>query len=56
MKVWKTERIVYFKLNDSVCTAKVPLSYEFGENIEIKLSVGDMYFFNTETDENMLFG
>jgi len=45
------DRIVYFKLNDNKCSAKVPLDYPVSENIELKLSVNDMYFFNKESGE-----
>ncbi len=45
------ERIVYFNLNGSKCSAKVPLDYPIGENIELKITVNDMYFFNKESGE-----
>ena len=45
------ERIVYFNLNGSKCSARVPLDYPIGENIELKISVNDMYFFNKESGE-----
>ena len=50
------EKIAYFKLNNSTCCAKVPLSYEFGENIEIKLAEQDMYFFDSDNGMNLVFG
>jgi multiple sugar transport system ATP-binding protein len=50
------ERIVYFKLNNSQCSAKIPLSYEFESDIDIKISTSDMYFFDAETGKNVLFG
>ena len=49
------ERIAYFKLNGASCSAKVPLNYELGENIILKISPEDMYFFDTETGLNILF-
>ena len=49
------DRIVYFELNGSKCSAKVPLEYSFGEDIELKLNTSDMYFFDTETGENLLY-
>ena len=45
------EKIVYFYLNGNKCTAKVPLDYNFGENITLSISVEDMYFFNNENGE-----
>ena len=49
------ERIVYFNLNGSKCSAKVPLEYAFGENITLKVAVEDMYFFDKATGENILY-
>lgn len=45
------ERIVYFNLNGSKCSAKLPLDYPIGENIELKISVNDMYFFDKESGD-----
>ena len=45
------ERIVYFNLNGSKCSARVPLDYPIGENIELKISVEDMYFFDKESGD-----
>ena len=45
------ERIVYFNLNGSKCSARVPLDYPIGEKIELKISVKDMYFFNKESGD-----
>ena len=45
------ERIVYFNLNGSKCSAIVPLDYPIGENIELKISVNDMYFFDKESGD-----
>ncbi|MCQ2744648.1 MAG: sn-glycerol-3-phosphate ABC transporter ATP-binding protein UgpC [bacterium] len=49
------EKIVYFNLNDSRCSARIPLDYPYGEEIELKISVDDMYFFNSHTGENILY-
>ena len=49
------ERNVYFELNGSKCVAKIPLDYPCTNGIELKISVDDMYFFDTETEENLLF-
>lgn len=48
------ERIIYTTLNNSVCSAKVPLTYSIGESVELKISVKDMYFFNKE-GKNILY-
>ena len=49
------EKNIYFKLNGNTCSAKIPLSYEFNENIELKLSESDMYFFDTKSGLNILY-
>ena len=45
------ERIVYFYLNGSKCTAKIPLDYMFSDNITLRLSQDNMYFFNYENGD-----
>ncbi len=45
------ERIVYFYLNGSKCTARVPMDYTFDKNILLKLNPNDMHFFNNENGE-----
>lgn len=42
------EKIVYFYLNGSKCTAKVPSDYNFDNTINLHISTDDMYFFNNE--------
>ena len=48
------ERTVYFNLNNEKCSAKVGLNYPIDDNIELKLSVEDMLFFDRLTEENLL--
>jgi len=48
-----SERIVYFTINGSKCSAKVPLDYDFNEKINLKLSVENMYFFDKVTGVNL---
>ena len=48
------ERIIYFTLNDCRCSARVPLYYACGDNVELKLSVSDMYFFDKVSGERIL--
>lgn len=40
------DKIVYFTLNGSKCSARVPIDYSIGERFEIKVSTNDMYFFD----------
>ena len=42
------ERIVYFNLNGSKCSARVPLDYTVNEQITLRLGTEDMYFFDKE--------
>lgn len=49
------ERIVYFELNGSKCSAKVPLDYQFDDEIELKLDLMNMYFFDTKEGKNLLY-
>lgn len=50
-----SERIIYFELNGSKCSAKIPLDYNYSDKIELKLSINDMYFFDYQTGENLLY-
>lgn len=49
------EKTVYFNLNDAKCSAKIDLNYNVDGNVELKLSVKDMYFFDSLTEENLLY-
>lgn len=49
------ERIVYFELNGSKCSAKIPLEYDLNNDFKIQLSTADMYFFDKLTGENILY-
>ena len=48
------EKNVYIELNGAKCFARIPLEYSFDENIELKLSEKDMFFFDKDTEENLL--
>lgn len=50
-----SEKNVYFNLNNSECVAKIPSEYISNENITLKLSVNDMYFFNKDNGTNVLY-
>lgn len=45
------ERIVYFSLNGAKCSAKLPLDYNIENEIELRISEKDMYFFDKENGE-----
>lgn len=49
------ERIVYFELNGSKCSAKVPLDYPFNDKIELRLDLKNMYFFDKNDGKNLLY-
>ena len=46
-----SERIAYFKLNGNTCSARLPLEYKIEENLNLKLSVNNMYFFDINTGD-----
>ena len=48
-----SEKVVYFTLNGSKCSAKVPIDYVFDKFITLKLSVDDMYFFDKDSGERI---
>ena len=50
-----SERNVYFELNNSKCVAKLPLNYDCNENVELKISEKNMYFFDRSTGENLMY-
>lgn len=50
-----SDRNVYFNINGSKCVARVPAEYNITENIELKLSLNDMYIFDIESGENLLY-
>lgn len=48
------ERNVYFELNGSKCVAKVPLDFPINDSISINISIDNLHFFDTNTEENLL--
>ena len=46
-----SEKVVYFNLNDNKCSARIPVDYNFDNNV--KISVNDMYFFDKRTGERI---
>ena len=49
------ERMVYCTLNGSKCSVRVPLNYTYDKEIELKISIKDIYFFNSENGENVFY-
>ncbi len=45
------EKIVYFYLNNSKCSAIIPADYPISDTIELKIAVNEMYFFDKESGE-----
>ena len=45
------ERIIYFYLNGNKCSARLPLDYKFDNQLQLNLSVDDMYFFDINTGD-----
>lgn len=45
------ERIAYFYLNNSKCSARLPLEYDITNSINLKISINDMYFFDVNTGD-----
>ena len=50
-----SERIVYFDLNNSRCSAKLPLDYYYDNDIVLNLDVKDFYFFDKLTGKNLMY-
>ena len=50
-----SEKNVYFNLNNSECVAKIPAEYISNDNLTLKLSVNDMYFFNKDNGASVLY-
>ena len=49
------ERTIFFSLNNEKWSAKIPLNYEFDNNVILNLSINNMFFFDKETEENLLY-
>lgn len=50
-----SEKIAYFNIAGSKCSAKLPSEYEIKDQIEIALSLDNMLFFDKATGKNLLF-
>lgn len=48
------EKIIYFNINGSNCSAKVPSEFVCTNSVELKLNIKDMYFFSKKTELNLL--
>ena len=49
------EKIVYFDLNGAKCSAKIPLNYKYGEEIVLRISPDNMYYFDIDDGKNLLY-
>jgi len=49
------EKTVYFQLNSSKCSAKLPMEYNVESTIELRLSLSNMYFFDKQNGQNLLY-
>ncbi len=49
------EKNIYFELNGAKCCAKAPIDFKSEDNIELKLDIKDMYFFDKNTGVNLLY-
>ena len=49
------EKNVYLYINNSKCVARLPVEYSINEKIELKLALKDMYLFDINTGENLLY-
>ena len=47
------DKTVYFELNGSKCSAKVPLNYPINKNITLNLDVKNFYLFDKITGKNI---
>lgn len=48
-----SEKIVYFNIENSKCSAKLPPDYEIGESLELSINEEDIYFFDAETGKRL---
>lgn len=48
-----SEKIVYFNIENSKCSAKLPPDYEVGESLELSIQEEDIYFFDAETGKRI---
>ncbi len=48
-----SEKIVYFNIQDSKCSAKLPPDYEIGEYIDLSISPQDIYLFDFESGKRI---
>ena len=44
-----SEKIVYFNIGNSKCSAKLPPDYQIGDDIELSVKEEDIYLFDFET-------
>ena len=49
------EKIVYFELNGTKCSAKVPINYKFDSCIELFIDKNNLYYFDNNSGKNLLY-
>ena len=49
----RSEKIAYFNIGDSKCSAKLPSEFNLGKTLELSINPSDMYFFNADTGERI---
>ena len=50
-----SDKNIYFNINGAKCLARVPLEYKFNEKIELKLDINNMFLFDKNTGENLMY-
>ena len=48
-----SEKIAYFNIGDSKCSAKLPADFDLKNEIELSIRPEDMYFFNSESGKRI---
>lgn len=49
-----SEKIAYFNIGESKCSAKLPAEYNLGETLELSIRPEDMYFFDSVTGKRII--
>ena len=48
-----SEKIVYFTIGESKCSAKLPADYEIKKTIDLSIRKEDIYYFDCETGKRI---
>lgn len=49
-----SEKIAYFNIGNSKCSAKLPAEYNIGKTVDLSIAKEDIYFFDKKTGERIL--